>query len=183
MTPATRRELLALVKEDYRRHRRELWTPGFQALAVHRFGGWADAQSGLAGRAARKLYGALFLFVRNVYGIEIPRTASIGRRVEIGHQHGIVFHKNVVIGDDCVIRHGATIGVGVYGKREEAAVLEPGVIVGPGAVIIGGVRIGAGARIGPNALVTTDVPAGATVFEKPTRIMRLTRPEPADDPA
>ncbi len=43
-----------------------------------------------------------------------------------------------------------------------------------GAVVMGEVQIGDDVQIGPNALVTTSVPAGAVVFEKPSRIMQLT---------
>lgn len=184
--PDSWEQLVAVLKEDFRRHDRKVWSAGFQALAVHRLGNWARARRDLAGAVGRVAHSALFVFVRNVYGIELPVTAVIGRRVEIGHQHGIVLHEHAVIGDECVLRHNVTIGVGVYAKRAESPVLGRGVKVGPGVVIIGGVHVGDGARLGPNALVTTDVPAGAMVFERPTRIVQLQRapePVPADQGA
>ena len=58
----------------------------------------------------RLAVGFLSFFVRNFYGIELYPTARIGRRFGIAHQHGIVIHKRAVIGDDCLIRQGVTIG-------------------------------------------------------------------------
>ena len=47
---------------------------------------------------------------RNGYGIELPHTAVIGRRLVIEHQHGIVVHGAVRMGDDCILRQGVTLG-------------------------------------------------------------------------
>jgi serine O-acetyltransferase len=68
----------------------------------------------------------------------------------------------VVIGDDCFISHGVTLG-----KASETSSGWPrlgrGVQVGPGAVIIGSILIGDGAVIGPNTVVGRDVPPGTVV--------------------
>jgi serine O-acetyltransferase len=56
------------------------------------------------------LYRMLFRRCRNVYGIELPYSAKIGRRVVFEHQHGIVIHGHCEIGDDCTIRQGCTLG-------------------------------------------------------------------------
>jgi serine O-acetyltransferase len=167
--------LLTLVREDWERNGRDWTAPGFQALAVYRLGRAARGRSGAAGKALRLLHRALFLFVRNLYGIEIPTEAVIGRRMQLRGQHGMVFNQKTAFGDDCVYGHNTTIGIGIYGK-DSVPRFGDRVELGPGAVILGDVTIGDDVRIGPGALVITDVPAGAEVLERPTRILQLSGP-------
>jgi serine O-acetyltransferase len=168
--------LLALIREDLGVHGRELSAPGFQALAVYRFGHVARTQRGLGGKVMRLVHRALFVIVRNVYGIELHASTIVGRRLEIGHQHGIVIHPNAVLGDDCVLRHNVTIGVGVADEDAEPAPrFGDRVKLSPGAVVLGGVTVGDDVHIGPNTFVTSDVPTGAHVLEPPTRVLQLTK--------
>jgi serine O-acetyltransferase len=168
------------------------WTffaPGFQAIAVYRLGVWAaGVRPALLRAPLRLLVGFLAFFVRNFYGIELYPTATIGRRFGIVHQHGIVIHQRAVIGDDCLVRQGVTIGAA--GSRDDAARpprLGDRVKVGAGAVIAGPISIGDDVTIGPNAVVMTNVPAGSMVTVPPARIMtpppRRTAPPAAPEPA
>jgi serine acetyltransferase len=84
------------------------------------------------------------------------------RHVEMPHPYGIVIHSKSLIGDGVVIMQQVTIGGRVPGVNE-APVIEDDVYIGAGARILGGVRVGRGATVGANAVVTRDVPAGATV--------------------
>jgi serine O-acetyltransferase len=163
----------AQVAEDWQMHGRDWTRPGFQALLVHRFGVWRMT---IARRPLRMplsaLYKALFASVRNFYGIEIPYTAQVGRRVQIEHQGGIVIHGNSVIGDGSVIRQGVTLGNRRLERPYDAPRLGADVNVGAGAKILGAVSIGQGAQIGANSVVVTDVPAGAVVIGIPARVVR-----------
>src|SRR5688572_7850716 len=104
--------LWQIVMEDYVAHGREASRPGFQALLVYRFGVARMKVKPLLLRAPLSvLYRTLYRAVRNFYGIELPYTAQVGRRVIFEHQHGIVVHGATVIGDDCIIRHGVTLGI------------------------------------------------------------------------
>jgi serine O-acetyltransferase len=162
-----------LLREDYEAHGREWSRPGFQALAVYRFGRW---RMGVEPRPLRMplsaAYKAMFVFVRNVYGIELPYTAEVGRRVVFEHQHGIVVHGGTVIGDDCIIRQGVTLGIRSMEDLTAAPVLGDGVNVGAGAKIIGKVSVGDGAAIGANAVVLADVPARALAVGIPARVVQ-----------
>jgi serine O-acetyltransferase len=109
--------------------------------------------------------------VRNVYGVELPYSASVGRRVIFEHQHGIVVHGAAVIGDDCIIRQGVTLGVRNMDALTEAPILGNRVQVGAGAVILGRVTVGDGAQIGANAVVLEDVPNGQLAVGVPARIV------------
>lgn len=170
--------LLEQIRED-KRVNGSWTTPGFQAMAVHRFGAWRRNLPRLLQPPATLLYYMMNMVVRNVYGIEIASTTTIGRRFRIAHQSGIVIHYRAQIGDDCVIRQNVTIGAGV---AHEVPRLGHRVSVGAGAVIIGDVTIGDDARIGPNAVVMTNVPPGAMVVATPARIVVPTQESQASAP-
>jgi serine O-acetyltransferase len=169
--------LLAQWAEDLAAHGRDWTRPGFRAVAAHRFASWRNRFRLKLVRAPLSLiYRAMFRRCRNVYGIEIPETARLGRRVVFEHQGAVVIHPCAVIGDDCVIRHGVTLGVRHDGVQE-APVLGRRVSVGAGAKILGPVFVGDDARIGANAVVLCDVPAGATAVGVPARILPAARHE------
>lgn len=121
------------------------------------------------------LYRMLYRRCRNVYGIELPYTVTLGRRVVIEHQSGIVIHGNTVIGDECIIRQNVTMGIRSMDALDTAPVLGSRVSVGAGAAILGRVVIGDGACIGANAVVIADVPSGTTAVGIPARIVMSAR--------
>ncbi len=81
--------------------------------------------------------------------------------------NGIVVSHSAVIGKQCWIYHQVTIGEGQGG----APTIGDNVMIGAGAKIIGGIHIGDGAKIGAGCIVTTDIPAGATVVMEAPRII------------
>lgn len=162
--------LLDVLREDLSRHGGQWHRPGFHAVAVHRVTVWQRRLPFPLRLPVAVACGLLYFVTRNLYGIELPGTTKIGRRLLIGHQSGIVVSQIATIGDDCMIRQNVTIGALGRGARV-APTIGDRVEIGPGAVILGGVRIGDGATIGPNAVVTTDVPAGARVVAPPSRIV------------
>jgi serine O-acetyltransferase len=162
------RNLLRLVREDWVTHGRSWHHPGFHAIAVYRIGVWREGRGSFVHLVVAPVYGLLRLVVRNVYGIEIPRDAKIGRRVWVTPGGGVVIAHGTEIGDDCGIRQNVTIGVGK--SRGVPPRLGRKVELGAGAVVIGG-TIGDGARIGPNAVIVTDVPAAATVLAPSPRVI------------
>lgn len=164
--------LWAQLKEDHAAHRRDWSRPGLRAVAVHRFGNWRMRINNKIVRAPFSvIYRFLHRRVRNGYGIELPYSVKLGRRVVIEHQSGIVVHGNSTIGDDCVIRQNVTLGIRREDQPDQAPVLGKAVSVGAGAVILGGVHVGDGAQIGANAVVLKDVPAGATAVGIPAKIL------------
>ncbi|MCB7137038.1 serine O-acetyltransferase [Cellulosimicrobium marinum] len=175
--PASFAELLRLVREDHRINSEGLWTPGFYAVATQRVGAYA-ASPGCPRPLRAVLRPAAELasiVVRNLFGIQLPPTVRLGRRVRIAHQHGIVIHPHATLGDDCVVRQGVTLGAGsdeTEAFLRQAPVVGARVSLGAGCVVVGAVRIGDDAKIGPNAVVMTHVPAGATVIAQPPRVIR-----------
>lgn len=161
------------IVEDWNAHGRDWTKPGFRAIAVYRFGVWRMGVRPLILRAPFSvLYRMMFRKVRNTYGIELPYSAKVGRRVIIEHQSAIVIHGNCVIGDDCVIRQGCTLGNRYLDQLEEAPILGNRVNVGAGAKILGRVHIGDDACIGANAVVLSDVGMGETAIGIPAKILK-----------
>jgi len=148
------------------RSRWEILTyPGVWALGFH--------------RVAHTLFTMrLFLLARIINhlgrlltAIDIHPGAQIGRNFFIDHGF-VVIGETAVIGDNVTIYQCVTLGGtdpanGVAGKRHPT--LEDGVIIGSGAQVLGPIIVGSRARIGANAVVTRDVPAGATMVGIPAK--------------
>jgi serine O-acetyltransferase len=176
---STFRGLRAIIAEDRTVNGRSWLNPATQMLVHHRLGEWVFAQqrSAVTRRIGHFIYRVLYAYVRNVLGFEVPPTTVIGRKVKFVHQHGVTIHPHAQIGDGCKIHQGVTIGLrsdpdatGVYPPPPR---LGTGVQLGVGAAVIGPVNIGDHATIGPNAVVTRDVPSGASVVAPPSRVLRL----------
>jgi serine O-acetyltransferase len=173
-SPMTK-EFWKLCREDIRSNMG--WTrPGARAMLAYRFGAWAlTVRTPVLGALLRRLALAMHRYIRNSYGIEIYPTATIGQRVTIGHQSGIVIHEYAKIGDDCLIRQGVTMGLanakGAEAAPENAPTIGSRVDIGVGAVIMGAVTIGDDVTIFPNAVVMTNVPPRSTVISPVSRIL------------
>ncbi len=114
---------------------------------------------------------ALFLYRLNAHlsHLVIGRGAEFGPGLVILHSFGIVINTDVRAGRNLILEHGVTIGA----EKERSPVLGDIVFVGAGAKIIGAVRIGSDVKIGANAVVTRDIPDGATAVGIPARVVRL----------
>ncbi len=160
------------IKEDWIAHGCDWTKPGFRAIAVHRFGVWRmQVEPKLVRAPLSILYRMLYRKIRNSYGIELPYTVKLGRRVVIEHQGAIVIHGYSTIGDESIIRQGVTLGNRYLEKPLEAPRLGNRVNVGAGAKVFGNVNIGDNANIGANAVVLLDVPPGATAVGVPAKII------------
>jgi serine O-acetyltransferase len=105
------------------------------------------------------------------YGIMIPFTTEIGPGLFIGHFGCIVVHPDAVIGRNCNLSQGVTIGLSARGKREGVPTLGDNVYIAPGAKVFGAIRIGNDVAVGANAVVTRDVPDGAVVAGIPAEVI------------
>jgi len=139
--------------------------PGLHALAAHRLTHWLWQR--------RWYWPARFIahVSRWLTGIEIHPGARIGRRFFIDHGMGVVVGETAVIGDDCTLYHGVTLGGTTWEKVKRHPTLGNNVVVGAGAKVLGPVEIGDYARIGSNSVVVKDVPDHATVVGIPGRVL------------
>lgn len=163
--------LLKQIKEDWVNHGKDWTKPGFRAIVYHRFGNWRMTVKPKILRAPLSiLYRFLFRRARNIYGIELPYAAKIGRGVIIEHQHGIVIHGNAVIGDNCIIRQGVTIGNRYADRPTEAPVIGNNVNIGAGAKLLGKITIGNNVNIGANSVVISDFVDNSLIIGIPGRL-------------
>ncbi|HLS43664.1 MAG TPA: serine O-acetyltransferase [Paenalcaligenes sp.] len=174
MLKQLREDIACILKRDpAARSRWEILTcyPGLHAILAHRL--------------AHKLWKRNFFWLarflshisRILTGIEIHPGATIGNRVFFDHGFGIVVGETAVIGDDCTIYQGVTLGgTSLYKGEKRHPTLENGVVVGAGAQILGGFTVGAGAKVGSNAVVVKPVPAGATAVGNPARVITKDQP-------
>jgi serine O-acetyltransferase len=139
--------------------------PGLHAIWIHRLSHWLwiHEWKWLARMSSN--------LGRWLTGVEIHPGAKIGRRFFIDHGMGIVIGETAEIGNDVTLYHGVTLGGTSWNRGKRHPTLEDGVIVGAGAKILGPFTVGAGAKIGSNAVVTREVPPGATAVGIPGRII------------
>lgn len=158
--------------EDLRVAQEGVFSLGFWALQVYRFG---HLRYRFKSKLIRVPLGVIHLLLNKmaeiICGVTIGVSAKIGKRLIIEHSGAIVIHGNAVIGDDCIIRQGVTIGNKRLDDPFGAPILGNRVNVGAGAKILGRVTIGDDAEIGANAVVIRDVPAGAIAVGIPARII------------
>ena len=145
------------------------------AICVYRFGRRVfNRKPGVLRNIQLKFYWLIFRAVETGTGISLPLEAQIGPGLRIYHFGNIFINPRVVIGRNCTLRQGVTIGnTGVDGP---VPVIEDNVQFGAYAQVFGEVRIGQGAKVGAMSVVLCDVPGGATAFGNPARILPR-RPE------
>ncbi len=141
---------------------------GFHALVFHRISHFLYKH---------KLYFlARFISQINRFftGIEIHPGAVLGSGLFLDHGMGIVIGETAVVGNNCTIYHGVTLGgTGRQrGKRRHPEIGDE-VLIGAGAKILGPFKVGNHAMIGANAVVLSDVPDNATVVGIPAKVVKI----------
>jgi serine O-acetyltransferase len=159
--------------EDMKAQREGVFGLGFWALLVYRF---SHARYVIRNRVLRAPWtiaaAILGKLVEIFCGITIGSSARIGRRLCIEHHGCIVIHGASVIGDDCLIRHGVTIGNSGYDDLFGAPTIGNRVQIGAGAKILGRITVGDGVIIGANAVVVRDVGDNLVVGGVPARPLK-----------
>ena len=167
---------MSLFCEDLKRYRNRKtgkfdWNePSIIVIALYRWGCWIRA---LRFAPVRFLLNCLFVplygFFTCFIGIALPRSAEIGGGLRIDHFGAIVISPGAVIGKNCTIRQGVTIGN--RKSLDDIPVLGDNVNIGAGAKILGSIHIGNNVKIGANAVVLTDIPDGATAVGVPAKVL------------
>lgn len=151
-----------------------LMYPGFHALVYHKISHFFYKHN-LKGLARFNSQAARFWT-----GIEIHPGAQIGDGLFIDHGMGVVIGETAIIGNDCTIYHGVTLGGRGHDKAHKRhPTLEDNVLVGAGAKILGNVVIGENSNIGANAVILYDVPKNSTIVGVPGKVVKKNGQKPA----
>lgn len=140
--------------------------PGFHAVLFHRF--------------AHMLYRCHLRFIprlisqlsRFLTKIEIHPGATIGKGLLIDHGCGVVIGETTVIGDDCTIYQGVTLGGTGKDTGKRHPTLGNNVMVGSGAKILGPFTVGDNCKIAANAVLLREVEPDSTCVGVPARVVR-----------
>ena len=151
--------------------------PGFKAVRSHRCANW--------------LYRHGFYFLANYVslrsrkktGIEIHPAAQIGKGLFIDHGMGVVIGETAVIGDNCTIYQGVTLGGTGKDKGKRHPTIGNNVTIGSGAKVLGPFKVGDNSKIAANAVVLSEVPPNSTCVGVPGRIVKIdnVKLQPASD--
>ena len=109
---------------------------------------------------------------RNKTGIEIHPGAVIGKGLFIDHGMGVVIGETAVIGDNCLLYQGVTLGGTGKDKGKRHQTLGNNVLVGAGAKVLGPFTVGNNVKIAANAVVLNAIPDDCTAVGVPARVVR-----------
>lgn len=146
--------------------------PSYKYIFVMRLCSYLDqARPGFVFRPWYVLFRLLLKHYEYKFHIRIAPGTSIGCGLYVGHFGDIGVNSAAVIGENCNISQGVSIGQASRGERKGAPVIGDNVFIGPGAKLIGRVHIGNNVAIGANCVVTKDVPDNAVVVGIPGKVI------------
>ncbi len=163
--------LFELIREDFKTHESQ-FMPGFWALALHRFGNW---RMGISNRLLRLpfslIYKILYPIAEIWFGIMLPYSMKIGRRVKIEHFGGMILSARE-IGNDVTIRQNTTLGLAKKSQLNGIPIIQDRVDIGCGVVILGNVIVGHDSMVGANAVVVKDIPPFSVAVGNPAKVIK-----------
>jgi len=111
-------------------------------------------------------------WARRRTGIEIHPGAKIGKGLFIDHGMGVVVGETAIIGDNCLLYQGVTLGGTGKDKGKRHPTLGNNVLVGSGAKVLGPFKVGNNVKIAANAVVLSAIPDNCTAVGVPARIVK-----------
>lgn len=106
---------------------------------------------------------------RFLSGVEIHPGAVLGCRLVIDHGMGLVIGETAVVGDDCILFHGVTLGGNKFEPVKRHPTIGDRVLIGAGAKVLGAITIGSGSKIGANSVVLDSFPENSVIVGAPAR--------------
>lgn len=119
------------------------------------------------GKLGKLFYKSLFKISAKAYHLEMVCGTKIGGGLYIGHPYGITINPKAVIGCNCNLHKGVTIGQENRGVRAGAPLIGNDVWIGVNATVVGKITIGDDVLIAPNSYVNCDIPAHSVVLGNP----------------
>lgn len=118
-------------------------------------------------KTAKLFFKALYRLSANKNHVEIPTDTKIGGGLYLGHAFCITINPSAVIGSNCNIHKGVTIGQENRGSRMGAPVIGDSVWIGVNATIVGNITVGSDVLIAPNTYVNCNIPPNSVVYGNP----------------
>lgn len=170
-----------LIVTDYRKYKKYgsnffviiFFTQGFWAIFQYRFAHYFHNKIKM--QPFRLVIMIFFYFwqklIEIITGISIPASTKIGNSFYIGHFGGIIINSNSVIGNNCNISQGVTIGVSGIGEKRGVPVIGDNVYIGANTVCAGKIIISDNVLIGACSLVNKNVETNSTVLGVPAIVV------------
>jgi serine O-acetyltransferase len=151
-----------------------LYFKGYHALVTHRFAHelWSTGRKDFA----------LYLQSQSsrIFAVDIHPGARIGRGIMLDHATAIVIGETAVVGDNCSLLHGVTLGGNGKDQGDRHPKIGKNVLLAAGAKVLGNIRVGDCSKVAAGSVVLQDVPANKTVAGVPAKIVGDSNcPEPA----
>lgn len=169
--------LFQLIASDYKKYKKYGGT--FFGIVFLTQGFWAIFQYRVANCIYLKVKWKVFKFPLLIFallwqknieiftGISIPYTVKIGHSFYIGHFGGIILNSNVIIGDNCNISQGVTIGVSGTGDNRGTPILGNEVYIGANSVVVGKIVLGDNTIVGACSMVKSSFKENSVVLGVP----------------
>ena len=119
----------------------------------------------------QKVCHMLLLMLGKKHGIEIDYPVKIGKGLFIAHPYCITINDKVVIGQNCNLHKGVTIGQENRGIRKGTPTIGNNVWIGMNSTIVGSIHVGDDVLIAPNTYLNSDVPDHSIVIGSPAKII------------
>lgn len=158
--------LAYLINSDYKKYRKYngnflgifFFTQGFWAIFQHRIAHFVHLR--VKWQPFRLVFLLLVLLwqkgIEILTGISIPASAKIGHSFYIGHFGGIIINSNAIIGNNCNISQGVTLGVAGRGAHRGVPIIGNNVYIGANAVVVGKIFVRDNVLIAACSLLTVD---------------------------
>ncbi len=169
-TPVALREISSVMQRDpAARSKVEVFFlyTGLHALVFHRYAHF------FYNHGMKFIARLVSQYSKLLTGIEIHPGAAIGKGHFIDHGTGVVIGQTAVIGDNCTLYQGVTLGGTGKDKGKRHPTLGDNVMVGCGAKVLGPFYVGSNSKIAANAVVLSEVPENSTCVGVPARIVRI----------
>ncbi len=108
---------------------------------------------------------------RFMTGVEIHPGAKIGKGLLIDHGAGVVIGETAVVGDNCTIYQGVTLGGTGKDVGKRHPTIGNNVMIGSGAKVLGPFKVGDNSKIAAGAVVLNEVPPDSTAVGVPARVI------------
>ena len=164
--------MFKVIKQDSKRHggknnlKKFFTNPMFRFMLIYRINQHINRYN-----PATVVFRIWLKNIKVKYNIQIPAHTKIGEGFLLNHYGGIVINQNVIIGKNCNVSQGVTLGNVSRGKLKGCPTIGDRVWIGANSIVVGKITIGNDVLIAPLSYVNFDIPDNAVVMGNPAKII------------